>query len=76
MPRHRVVSLRWRAAQKYQSHDPGGAGTLFNVWAFLEAVTHGEVEIDPPVGAPKVYRVVCEDGTRLHLSMGRPAPGG
>lgn len=70
------VSLRWKAARKYNGLDdtPALRGILPDVWEFLECLMEGLSVGKLPVGRPTLKRITSHEGVVVIYAIGRPAP--
>ncbi len=70
------VSLRWKAARKYNGLEdtPAVRSILPDVWEFLEALMEGLPIGSLPVGRPTLKRVASREGVVVIYAIGRPAP--
>lgn len=72
----KTVSLRWKAARKYNGLDdtPALKAILPDVWEFLEGLIEGLPVGKLPMGHATLKRVSSREGVIVIYAIGRPAP--
>lgn len=72
----KTISLRWKAARKYNGLDdtPALRAILPDVWEFFESLIDGLSIGRLSVGRPKLKRVASREGVVVIYAIGRPAP--